>query len=300
MEELQGAPRIFCAEINAPNQMVVMKGEIEWKKVGSPDYVLIAWFITKPFLARTLCNDDIGKVDVRLYDHYANNSLIEENIRYGKPTGEYRLNVYLYDSTSKNLLSSDSRNLAFLNPAQTLTIINPRANQNYDAGNILVEWTSISGASEYYIKASERNDPNQSLEEALQQGTPLVNNRNVGTLTSVNLRDFLEREFRPGSEVVLQVSANIPGPAGGRRIFSEIVNFSILNPESQYYQQLVTRLNNVLNRLGDNELNQLFQSGQIDPSKIQIRKEDGTIMTLEELIIFIETNANNILRITKE
>ncbi|MCR4416403.1 MAG: hypothetical protein NUV92_01470 [Ignavibacteria bacterium] len=300
LNDLQGAPRIFCAEIYAPNQTVTMAGRIEWKKFGSSDFVEVAWFITRPFLARTLCNDDIGKVDVRIYDHRANTPLIEENIRYGKPTGEYRLTVELYDSTGQNLLSSDTKNLVFLNPSQTLTIINPRPNQSYDAGNILVEWTPISGASEYYIKASERNDPNQSLEEALQRGTPLVNNRNVGVVSSINLRDILERELRPGSEVVLQVSANVSGPAGGRRIFSEIINFKIFNPESQYYQQLVNRLNNVLNRLGQNELLQLLQSGQLDPSKIQIRNEDGTIMTFEELINFLEMNANNITRITKD
>ncbi|MGB9664632.1 MAG: hypothetical protein ACPL25_06915 [Ignavibacteria bacterium] len=300
INDLQGAPRIFCAEINAPDQTVVMAGQVEWKKVGATDFVEIAWFITRPFLSRTLCNDDIGKVDIRIYDHRANRDLIEENIRYGKPTGEYRLTVYLYDSTSQNLLSSDSKNLVFLNPSQTLTIINPRTNQSYDAGNILVEWTPISGASEYYIKASERGDRNQSLEEALQRGTPLVNNRNVGVVTSVNLRDILERELKPGSEIVLQVSANVPGPAGGKKIFSEIINFSILNPESQYYQQLIARFNNVLNRLGQNELAQLLQMGQLDPSKLQIRKEDGTIMTFEELINFLEMNANNIIRITKE
>lgn len=300
LNDLQGAPRIFCAEINAPDQMVVMAGQIEWKKIGTSGFVEVAWFITKPFLARTLCNDDIGKVDVRIHDHRANTDLIEENIRYGKPTGEYRLTVYLYDSTGQNLLSSDTKNLVFLNPSQTLTIINPRPDQSYDAGNILVEWTPISGASEYYIKASERADRNQSLEEALQRGTPLVNNRNVGVVTSINLRDVLDRELKPGSEVVLQVSANVPGPAGGKKIFSEIINFSILNPESQYYQQLITRFNNVLNRLGQNELAQLLQSGQLDPSKLQIRKEDGTIMTFEELINFLEMNANNIIRITKE
>lgn len=300
LNDLQGAPRIFCAEINAPGQTVTMAGRIEWKKIGASDFVEVAWFITRPFLAKTLCNDDIGKVDVRIYDHRVNTDLIEENIQYGKPTGEYRLTVYLYDSTSQNLLSSDSKNLVFLNPSQTLTIINPRPNQSYDAGNILVEWTPISGASEYYIKASEKSDRNQSLEEALQRGTPLVNNKNVGVVTSVNLREILDRELKPGTEVVLQVSANIPGPAGGKRIFSEIINFSILNPESQYYQQLIARFNNVLNRLGQNELIQAVQSGQLDPSKLQIRKEDGTIMTFEELVNFLEMNVNNITRIIKE
>jgi hypothetical protein len=300
LNDLQGAPRVFCAEINAPGQTVAMAGHIEWKKIGSNNFEEVAYFITRPFLARNLCNDDIGQVDVRIYDHRVNSQLIEENIKLGKPTGEYRLTVYLYDSTSQNLLSSDSRTLVFLNPTQTLSIINPRANQSYDAGNILVEWTPVFGASEYFIRLSERTNSNQSLEEALERGTPLVNNRNVGTTSSVNLRDILERELRPGSEVVLQVSANIPGPAGGRRIFSEIINFSILNPESQYYNQLVQRFNNVLQLLGNNDLSRYLGSQQFDPSKIQIRKEDGTIMTFEELINFLEMNANNIIRVTKE
>lgn len=300
LEDLQGAPRVFCAEINAPGMSVVMAGQIEWKKIGSADFNEVAWFITRPFLARNLCNDEIGKVDVRIYDHRSNTELIEENLRYGKPTGEYRLTVYLYDSTSQNLLSTDTRNLVFLNPAQTITIINPRPAQAYDPGNILVEWTPISGASDYLIKASERTDPNQSFEEALQRGTPLVNNRSVGTATSVNLRDLLERELKPGSELVLQVSADIPGPMGGRKIFSEIVNFSILNPESEYYKQLMQRLYNVLLRLGDNELLRLLGSGQIDPTKLQVRKEDGTLMTIEELVNFLEINANNIIRVSKE
>lgn len=300
LNDLQGAPRIFCAEINAPGQTVVMAGQIEWKKIGSPDFVEVAWFITRPFLARTLCNDDIGKVDVRIYDHRSNINLIEENLKFGKPTGEYRLTVILYDSTGQILLDKDSKNLVFLNPTQTITIINPRTNQSYDAGNILVEWTPVFGASEYFIKATERTDKSQSVEEALFRGTPLVNNQSVGTQTSVNLRNLLERELKPGSEIVLQVSANIPGPAGGKKIFSEIINFSILNPESQYYQQLIQRFNNIVQRLGQNELSQIFGSDKFDPSKLQIRKEDGTIMSFEELINFLEMNANNILRITKE
>lgn len=299
LNDLQGAPRIFCAEINAPDKFVKMAGRVEWKRGGSPDFIEIAWFITRPFVARTLCNDDIGKVDVRVYDHRFNTDLIQENLRYGKPTGEYRLTVQLYDSTGQILLASDSRNLLFLNPAQTITIVNPRTNQSYDAGNLLVEWTPIPGVSEYYIKANERSDQNQSLEDALQSGTPLVN-KSVGGSNSINLRDVLDRELRPGSEIVVQVSANIPGPMGETKIFSEIVNFFILNPETQYYQQLLIRFYNALNRLGDNEILQLLREGQIDPAKLQIRNEDGSIMTFEELVNFLEMNTNNILRITKE
>ncbi len=300
LNDLQGAPRIFCAEINAPDMYVTMAGRIEWKKIGASDFVEVAWFITRPFLARTLCNDDIGKVDVRIYDHRTDTKLIEENISYGKPTGEYRLSVYLYDSTAQVLLSSDTKNLVFLNPSQTLSVINPRSNQTYDAGNIIIEWTPISGASEYYIKVNERTNPEQSLEEALQRGTPVVDNRNVGISTSVNLRDILDREIRPGSELVLQVNAIVPGPAGGVRIFSEPINFFIHNPEAEYYKVLNTRLMNALNRLGDNELSRLLQDGKIDPSKLVIRRDDGSIMTLDELVIFLETNAKNLIDIKRE
>lgn len=300
LNDLQGAPRIFCAEINAPGQYVRMSGTVERKKVGASDFVEVAWFITHPFLARTLCNDDIGKVDVRIYDHRSNTDLIEENLRYGKPTGEYKLTVVLFDSSGNVQLSSDTRNLVFLNPSQTITIINPRENGTYDAGNILVEWTPVQGVSEYFIKASERSEPSQSLEEALERGTPYVNNRSVGQSTSVNLRELLERELRPGTEIVLQVSASIPGPSGGIKIFSEIVNFNILNPESQQYQQLVQRFNNALQRLGNQSLIQLLQSGQLNPASIQIRREDGTIMTFEELVLFLEMNANQIIRIEQE
>lgn len=300
LNDLQGAPRIFCAEINAPGQYVRMSSTIEWKKIDANDFVEVAWFITKPFIARTLCNDDIGKVDVRIYDHRSNTSLIEENLRFGKPTGEYRLTVILFDSSGNVQLSSDTKNLVFLNPSQTITIINPRSNGTYDAGNILVEWTPVQGVIEYFIKASERSDPSQSSEEALERGTPYVNKRSVGQSNSVNLRDLLERELRPGTEIVLQVSASISGPSGGTNIFSEIINFNILNPESQQYQQLVQRFYNALQRLGNNSLIQLLQSGQLNPASLQIRREDGTIMTFEELVLFLEMNANQIIRIEQE
>lgn len=300
IEELQNAPRVFCAQIIPSGQYVVLKGNVEWKRVDSDYYEQLVHFITKPFLSRNLCNDEIGKIDIKVHNFESNNSLIEENIRYGKPTGSYRLTAILYDSSGTIELSRDQKELLFLNPAQTLTIINPRPNNTYDAGNLIVEWSQVQGVNEYFIHASERESPSQSLEDALIKGIPLVNNKNVGDKTRVNLREILDRELRPGSEVVLQVSGNVPGPSGGKKIFSEIVNFNILNPESQYYSILLERFYRAFMKLGDNELIQLLTSGQIKPEQLQVRKDDGSIMTFEELVIFLESNQTNILRLIKE
>jgi len=300
VEELQGAPRVFCVDIFPTGQYVVLEGNVEWRRVGSNEYEQLLHFVTKPFISRTLCNDDIDRVDVKVQDFDSNNSLIEANIRLGKPTGTYRLTVILFDSAKTEELSRDQRELLFLNPTQTLTIINPRPNNSYDAGNLLVEWTPVQGVNEYFIRASERDDPAQSLEDALVKGIPLVSLKSVGIATSVNLREILDRELKPGSEVVLQVSGNIPGPSGGRKIFSEIVNFTIFNPESQYYSILIERAMRALIKLGDNELIELLRSGQIKPEQLQIRKDDGSIMTFEEFVIFLESNPDNILRIIRE
>lgn len=300
LNDLVGAPRVFCVEMDVRDQYVVMSGTVLWQKKPGTDFIELGWFVTRPFLPRTLCNDDIGKEDIRLHDYRTNPNLIDENLKLGKPTGTYRLIVELFDSTSQNKLGEDVQELVFLNPSQTISIINPRPGGNYDAGNVLIEWTPVSGVSHYIIKASQRTDQNQSLEEALNRGIPLVNNKNVGVTTSVNLREVLDRELPSSGEIVLQVIGNVEGPSGGIKLYSDIVNFYILSPESQAYQQLANRLNNALSRLGDNELLELLKNNQIDLSKIQIRKEDGTLMTLDELIIFLETNPNLILRIVRE
>lgn len=300
LNDLKGSPRVFCVEMDVRDQYVVMSGTVLWQKKPATDFMELGWFITRPFLPRTLCNDDIGKEDLRLYDYRTNKNLIDENLKLGKPTGTYRLIVELFDSTGQNKLGEDVQEFVFLNPSQTISIINPRPGGNYDAGNVLIEWTPVSGVSNYTIKASQRTDQNQSLEEALSRGIPLVNNKNVGITNSVNLREILDRELPSSGEIVLQVIGNVEGPSGGIKLFSDIVNFYILSPESQAYQQLANRLNNALSRLGNNELLELLKGNQIDLSKIQIRKEDGTLMTLDELIIFLESNPNLILRIVRE
>lgn len=294
VNDLRGAPQIFCVEIITPSPdvqvQVVLKGVIEWKPPEGGVYQEIGFFQTYPFASRTLCNNDIGTTEIRINEYRSNNTLIEKNIARGKPTGSYRITAILLDPTATTVFSVDQKELIFMNPAQTLSIRAPRVGSEVDAGNVNVEWDALQGIDNYFIRANERTSPTQSLEEALNSGTPLANNRSVGILTNINLRDYLEREWSLGDEIVIQVGANVSGPGGGQRLYSEIVNFRIFNPESTRFQLLANRLAEVLRRAGNNELLQLLQDGQIDLTKIVIQKEDGSVMSLEELIAFFEAN----------
>lgn len=298
--ELQNNVRIFCININPVGTSVVVKGVFEWKKVGSNTFLELGNFSTAPFISRNFCNEELGSSDISIKNFNSNRDLINENLRIGVPSGIYRINLMLYDSTGQILLAQDSEELSFLNPAQTLLILNPKVGLSYNAGNIIIEWTSISGVDDYSIIANTRTNPQQSLEEALNSGTPLVNSKSVGLTNSVNLRNLLDREIEPGSEVVLQVVANITGPFGGNKLFSQIVNFNIMSPDSPYAQIYYARLLNILRRFPDSRWLQLLENNQINLSDITIRKDDGTIMSIEELINFLESNSENILRIESE
>jgi hypothetical protein len=92
---------------------------------------------------------------------------------------------------------------------------------------IQLTWSEVTGVSEYIVKANIRENNDESLEEALQKGNPIINNKKVGLRTSINFRKILDRELVGGEEVVVQIRASIDGPEGPTFIASNIVNFYI-------------------------------------------------------------------------
>jgi hypothetical protein len=98
---------------------------------------------------------------------------------------------------------------------------------NCDPGNVVAIWNSISGATQYRVRANIRRLPTQSLEEALASGNPIINDRVVNA-TTVNLRTILDREWAVGQEIVLQVAALIPG-VGQEPIYSQPISFLLTN-----------------------------------------------------------------------
>jgi hypothetical protein len=298
--ELQNNVRVFCVEVSPQGVPVVIKGVFEWQKVGSNSFVELGNFTTNPFTSRNFCNEELGDFEISLKSFNSNKDLLDENLRIGVPSGIYKITLMLYDASGHNLLAQDSEELYFLNPSQTFQVINPKAGLSYDAGNVIIEWTPIAAAESYSIKVNTRKNPNQSLEEALNSGTPLVNNRNVGQATSVNLREILERELEYGSEVVLQVSANLSGPYGGNKLLSPIVNFYTFKVDNSSSQIQIIRLRNLLSRLPNSQLLSLIENNQIDFSSIVFRTDDGRQMSLDELLNFLEANFENVLRIESE
>jgi len=291
---LSGAPQFFCVEVIPvnSNNLVTMEGKFEWQSPESNIYELVGSFITQPFTARRICNNQIGQNDIRLQSWESNSDIIAETRRRGKLTGRYRLSVRasengVYSGWEENILE-------FVNPAQTLNIIRPEIDQEYDPGNVIAEWTSVP-ACEYEITANIRTSGTQSLEEALSRGNPLINNVNVGTVTSINLRTILGREWQGGDEIVLQVAA-IPG--NGTKLYSNIVNFKIVEGNRRPDRMTINDITRLLELLGNQALASILSGENFIIS--DITNEDGSTMTLSELtslINFLQGNLSNVLNI---
>lgn len=283
--DLSNTPRIFSIDVLPTSKRVHIEGEIEWQKSGNENFEFLYSFVTTEFTSRRLYNTDFGNaIDIKDEDN--NSSLTDENLDRGKPTGSYKITLSLYDENN-NRVATDTELLQFTNPAQTLTIRLPEAGSTQEVGAVIAEWEEIIGAESFTVKANHRKNRTQSLEEALDSGDPLIDDRNVGEMTSVNLRTILDREWLPGSEVVLQVIANIPGPSGGSKIESNIVNFYISDNTSPSKQEIKKDIVDLANRLPDNIAKDVLDkiaSGDIKLEDLRVSLSDGTVLSYNELI----------------
>jgi len=296
---LSGAPRIIQISILPQGQIVTVEGSIDWKRPESGQYENLFSFESYPFTSRTIFNDDIGNTDIKIKSSSSNKSAAEDNIKKGKPTGSYRLSIVVRDANGRTV--SDQAELNFLNPAQTLTIRTPEPGSSQNIGGVLAEWDDVQGVTNYSIRANNRTNINQSLEEALKSGNPIINDKNVGAVTSVNLRELLDREWLPGQEIVFQVTANISGPGGGTKLYSNIVNFTF-DMGSTGNQELSDGLINLFQGLGDeaSEILSLLQNGEINLEDVTITFGDGQVMSLPEfqnLMIYLESNPDAIISV---
>jgi hypothetical protein len=185
-----------------------------------------------------------------------------------------------------------------------LSIRSPEAGSTQDIGAVLAEWDDINGVSSYSIRANVRKNTNQSFEEALKSGNPLINDKDVGMVSSVNLRELLDREWLPGQEIVFQVTANISGPGGGSELYSDIVNFKFPMATSSEAKQMNQTLIDLFQNLGDGEsarILSLLQNGDINLEDVTISFDDGQVMTFPEfqnLMNYLGSNPDAVINIT--
>ncbi|MBL1212039.1 MAG: hypothetical protein HND52_01660 [Ignavibacteriae bacterium] len=304
VNNLAGAPRIFSVRMEPKGVPVKLEGVIKWKKNQQSNFERLYTFLTQEFQSRNLSNTEIGNSDILIESDEMNSVLRDEALNKGKPTGTYLLEVRAIGEGG-TVLGDDSHELLFLNPTQSLTIRIPRTGSSQNVGSVLTEWDQVLGVSGYSVKANVRTSGSQSLEEALESGNPIINNRDVGLKTVVNLRELLDREWLPGQEIVLQVTAIVEGPSGGNELFSNIVNFYLEDSESPFTAKLNNNIRSILESLPkelleDTELLERLAEGDVEI--IEIIREDGTKLTrleIDELVSYLRDNPEVIVSFTE-
>ncbi|MDZ7765308.1 MAG: hypothetical protein U5K00_12905 [Melioribacteraceae bacterium] len=301
--DLSGAPRIFAVTISPEEGDVKIRGELFWKKDQNSGFEWMMTFRTRTFTARSFFNTDLGST-IRMGRNETDSDLIDENRKRGKPSGEYRLDLYLLD-VNNNQLAFDQEFFEFSNPAQTISIRLPQSGSIENIGGVLAEWDFLEGIQYYQILANVREDRSQSLEDALESGDPLINSVNVGLSTSVNLRTILTREWLPGQEVVLQVSALPVGGNPNELIKSDIVNFYLDDPANPTNERTSEELQALLQTLHDNlgsELLDRLLNGDANITDI-VDEETGLSLSPDEiqaLIAYLKENPDNLIKIEKD
>lgn len=219
---LSNQPRIARIVILPENKEVRLELIAVWKKDASSSFRQLSTFKTDPFLSRIIFNDEFGTIIKG--DGTWDEDLVTDLVSKGKLTGILGLTVRLFDRFN-SFLAQDYKELVFLNPSSTISIISPLEGNAYDVGSVVAIWTPVQGASNYKILASIVPDGSSSAEAALKGANPLIDNRDVGNVTSIDLRTILSREWIGGQKIVFSVTAIITGSGGGSALSSVPVTF---------------------------------------------------------------------------
>ncbi len=305
--ELTNQPRIMQIIIMPSGLEVFIEGSISWKRNESSGFQTVGTFITENFLSRSFFNDEIGSTDIKIKSSNYNSDLTNDLLKIGKPSGIIGISFNLFDSQG-TLLSSVSDEILFLNPTPP-EIILPISGSIVNIGSIPVMWTKSIGASSYRILANYIGNNETNYEQALNAGNPIVNNRDVGELISINLRDYLDREIVGDTNIVLVVRAVVEGPGGGEIYQSTPVVFSTTTSgESQTSTQTSDPLQSNLillsNILSGQDINQNFlndlASGKYSLDQLQFIDEYGNLLSFSDfqnIMNYLQSNPDAIISV---
>lgn len=281
------APRIFHVLITSQQQKVVVRGEIFWQGNENPSPQKLVTFTTVKFKPRSFFNDEIGNSEIDIETSDGNKSLAEDIIKKGMPAGRFTIYLNLLDNNLNVLAHADPKTLSFLNPAQTITIISPIEESTYDVGNVQAQWTAVAGASSYRIRANVYLSGSSNPENALNARNPYIDDHDVGSNLSVNLSTILNRQWVGGDQVVMAVTAIIPGPGGGTTLRSPLVTFRLSqsgnSSSSTVNPDLVRLANLIAGKVNQDFVNKLA-GGVITPDKMQFTDENGNTLTFAEFL----------------
>lgn len=294
--------RLIQIVISPPGIEVIVEGKVDWKKDEPSGFQELFRFRTKKFLSRTFSNDEINNSDIEIENTSFNSDLTSDIIKLGKPAGVVGIELRLLDPRG-NFISKDYDEISFLNPTAP-SIILPVEGSSYDIGSIILQWTASVGVTSYKVKANYAADNTTNLESALNSGNPLIDDYDVGTVTSIRLNDILKRELLTDTNIVVVVKAIVQGPGGGDVLSSPLVMFKTNatgvktvtlsgNPD-------LVRLANLLQNQISNQIRDKLINGEIQPEQIQLSDENGNTISFSEFVTilnFLEQNNNSIISI---
>ncbi len=307
---LRNTQRLFLVTIAPAGVRVKLQGIINWKDVNSNSFDKpLLNFITREFDSRNFDNTDIGVSDVKIDKWNFTKENADELKDRGKAVGsfEFIVKLLLPDGTDYPGFQPIRRVMIFTNPAQTISIISPSADSKQDFTNVLAQWVPVVGVDEYLVKIGVRSNASQSLTEALNFGVPLAD-KSVGNETSVNLFALCDRPWERNQEIVFQVTGIIPGPGGGEKIYSNLVNFTFFTKDDQTFNETSSR--STKSSYSNDELKSLF--GGMNDAEFQnflnncgeiteIIDQDGNVISkaeLQRILDYLKQNPDSIIKIS--
>ena len=295
--------RLLQVIISPPGREVIVEGIVEWKIDERSGFDRLFVFRTKKFISRSFSNDEINNSDIEIDNTDFNSNLTSQIISKGKPSGLLKVKLSLLDAAG-NFLDDDVEEISFLNPTAP-TIILPVEGSSYDIGSIMVQWTASIGVTSYKIKANYAPDNTVNPEQALNSGNPVIDDYDVGTVTSIRLNDILSRELRSDTNIVIVVKAIVRGPGGGDVLSSPLVMFKTNSTGTsqtamRFGNPDLVRLANLLPSQLSKEFRDKLINGEITPEQIQISDEEGRMMSFSDFVSilnFLEQNNQAIISV---
>jgi hypothetical protein len=310
IENIRNIPAVFRVQISPQGGTIILKLILQWEKNVGQGFQDLFWLETVPFkvAGRTanFTNNMLGTGELKVNSFETNASLVEELRRIGKLAGNFQLIGQAFevldDGTPGNKVGEGSADFTVTNPSQTLSILSPDDRSFQDPLVVMANWTDLIGASNYRVNANVVKDPNQSNEEAMKSGTKYID-ADVGLSTVVNLYPLLQREWKAGDHIVLQVIADIAGPGGGSKRYSNFIRFTLMGVKEDWMDLASNVFEEILLVIDDEAmfdfLNRLKDGSLVIHG---IRRSDGKPLTPDEvtrLLEYLKNNPEAIIRFNK-
>lgn len=304
---LSNQQKIFQVLIQPEGVNAYIEGKVDWQESFTSGSREVVNFQTKIFRTRSFFSDELGTAnDLLLEDKTIDNNLLEDIIKRGKLTGIIRITLRLF-SENGQFLDDSFKEIVLLNPAPTISINLPETGSQFDVGNVPLQWTPVSGALRYLLKANTYAEGVESPTAALNSGTPIIDDFDAGVATSINLATVTKtREWYGGQKVVVIVKAIISESGRETVLNSPHVTFELIQSGGAGLGNTVepdanmVRLAEIVKDNVASDFLTKLKDGTINMTNVQVTDENNVPLTPASFLILLSfLEANNSLIVSK-